>query len=105
MPKAPSNQKKREADIREVAPGAAEVRMLVDTLATPAEGARVVRAALRKRGLPYRPVKDYQLIVEAVEYKKKMGCTFPQASEAIFGNRRMASKIAYHYRKLKGVKQ
>ena len=95
----------REPSVAEVAPGTAEVKMLVDTLATPAAGARVAKAALRKKGLPYRPVKDYQRIVEAVEYKKKMGCTFPQASEAIFGNRRMASKIAYHYRKLKGVKQ
>lgn len=101
----PSNQDKGEADIREVAPGAAEVKMLVDTLATPAEAARVVKAALRKTGLPYRAVKDYQRIVEAVKYKKKTCCTFPQASEAIFGNRGMASKIAYHYRKLEGVKQ
>ena len=55
-------------DIRAAAPGAAEVKILVDTLATPAEGARVVKAALRKKGLPYRAVKDYEHIVKAVEY-------------------------------------
>ncbi len=98
---SPSNQNKREADIREVAPGAAEVKILVDTLETPADGARVVKAALRKRGMPYRRVKDYRRIKEAIAHKKAHGCSYTQASEAIFGNRKMARKIAYHYNKLK----
>ena len=61
----------------------------------------MVKAALRKKGLPYRAVKDYEHIVKAVEYKKKNGCTFTKASEAIFGNRNMARRIAYHDSKLK----
>ena len=82
----PSNQNRESSDIREVAPGVAEVKMVVDTLATPTDGARVVKDALKERGLPYRAVENYQSIVKAIEYKKKNGCTFTKASEAIFGN-------------------
>ena len=79
----------------------AKVEVLVDGYGTPADGARLAKDALRKKGLPYRAVSDYPRIVEAIQYKKKIGGGFTKASVAIFGDKRWARRISYHYTKLK----
>jgi hypothetical protein len=92
----------REPSVTDVAPGVAKVEVLVDGYGTPADGARLAKDALRKRGLPSRAVSDYSRIVEAIQYKKKTGCTFTKASVEIFGDNRSARRISYHYTKRKG---
>lgn len=99
--KAPSNQNKESADIREVAPG---VGLPLVDMRKPASmiAEETGRAALAK-GAPYRDVRDLDRILTAVEYKKTKGCTYREASIREFGNRHWADKIRYwHNRRAQG---
>jgi len=94
---SPSNQNKGEVDIREAAPGVG--LPFVDMRKPAGAIARETRRAALAKGAPYRDVPDLDRILKAVEYKKKTGCTYPEASVKEFGNRDRADKIRYWHNK------
>lgn len=102
VPASHAHEEAKEADkdridIREAAPGVG--LPLVDMRKPAGTIARETRRAALAKGAPYRKVPDLDRILKAVEYRKKTGCTYSEASLKEFGNRGCADKIRYWHNK------